>query len=264
MKLTALLLFLALGARADLTDNALRDIQFDQNVGRQVSMALSFTNESGKSVTLADCAAGKPVVLVMGYYRCPMLCTLELNELVASLQDLKPAAADLASIIFVSIDPTETPSLAAAKKATYLKLYARKEAAANWHFLTGSESAIKTLASQAGYRFAYDPASRQYAHPSGLVILTPEGKISRYFFGISYAPKDLGAALRVAAAHRAGDVVRQFVYLCFHYDPIRGKYGAMIMTVVRLGGVVTLAGLAGLIWMAQRPRAGKEAVCRTG
>jgi protein SCO1/2 len=263
MKLPALLLFLTLGARADLTDNALRDIQFDQKVGSQVSMSLSFTNESGKSVTLAGCAEGKPVVLALGYYHCPMLCTLELNELVASLQDLKPAAANLASIIFVSIDPTETPSLAAAKKAAYMKLYARKEAAANWHFLTGSESAIKTLAGHAGFRFAYDPASRQYAHPSGLVILTPEGKISRYFFGISYAAKDLGAALREASAHRTGDVVRQFVYLCFHYDPIRGKYGATIMAVVRLGGVATLAGLAGLIWMAGRPRGGKEAVCRT-
>jgi protein SCO1/2 len=261
MKLAALIFMTVFVARAGLTDQKLRDIQFDQKVGAQISMSLAFTDETGKSVTLADCAAGKPVVLVMGYYRCPMLCTLELNGLVASLQDIKPAAANMASIIFVSVDPAETPALASAKRASYMKLYARKESAGSWHFLTGTQSSIATLADQAGFRFAYDAASRQYAHPSGLVILTPEGKISRYFFGVEYAAREVDQALREASAHRTGGVVRQFIFLCFHYNPIRGKYGSAIMATVRVGGLLTLAGLAGLIWMVQRPRKGKEALC---
>jgi protein SCO1/2 len=234
-----------------LNDQQLRDIQFDQKTGAQTTLSLPFVDETGKTVTLGAELGGKPTILALGYYRCPMLCTLELNGLVASLQDLKPGSAP-ASVVFVSVDPTETPALAAAKKATYMKLYARRGAAADWHFLTGPKSSVDKLAEETGFRFAYDPASQQYAHPSGLIILTPEGKVSTYFFGINFVSRDLDAALRAAARHETKSPVQQFVYLCFHYNPIRGKYGAAIMDGVRIGGVATLAGLAGVIWQAQR------------
>jgi len=248
-----------LTAHADVSDQTLRDIQFDQKIGGHVTMTTPFVDSTGRKVTLADCADGKPVILALGYYRCPMLCTVELNGLVAALQDMTPEAADRAAVVFVSIDPNEKPGLAAAKKATYMKLYARKEAAPSWHFLTGPDLSITNLANEAGFRYVYDPSSRQFAHPSGLVILTPDGTISRYFFGVTFAAKDLAGALRLAEARRTGGVVQQFIYLCFCYDPIRGKYGPEIMTAVRAGGVLTLAGMGGLIWMCRAPRRKKEA-----
>jgi protein SCO1 len=254
MKPLFLFFMAALACRAQVNDATLLDIKFDQKLGAHADMNLRFTDETGRSATLADYADGRPVVLALGYYECPMLCTLELNSLVAALQDLKPRAADLASIIFVSINPAEGPALAAAKKASYMKLYARKEAARQWHFLTGSADNIKALADEAGFRYVYDPASRQFAHPSGLVILTPEGKISRYFFGLNYAANELDEAMKVAAARKTGGFVQQFVYLCFCYSPIHGKYGALIMSGVRVAGGLTLAGMAGMIWMAQRRR----------
>ncbi|HEY3863504.1 MAG TPA: SCO family protein [Verrucomicrobiae bacterium] len=258
MKSLAILLLAAFACEAQVNDNTLRDIQFDQKPGTQVDMTLRFADETGKSAALADCAAGRPVVLALGYYECPMLCTMELNGLVAAMQDLKPQAADRASVIFVSINPAEGANLAAAKKASYMKLYARKEAAGQWHFLTGPPDSIKRLADTVGFRYVYDPASRQFAHPSGLVVLTPEGRISRYLFGVNYAAKDLDNAIKLAAARQSGGMVQQFVYLCFYYSPIHGKYGAAIMTAVRAGGILTMAGLAGTIWAVQRRR--KEAV----
>jgi len=219
---------------------------------------LLFTNEAGKAVTLGDCADGRPVLLELGYFRCPMLCTLELNGLVAALQDLKPSAADTASVIFVSIDPSETPKMARAKKNTYMRLYGRKEAEPLWYFLTGSRQSIAKLSDEVGFRFVYDPASRQFAHPSGLVVMTADGRISRYFFGVDYVAKDLDSALRAAALRKTGGVVQQFILLCFHYDPIRGKYGALVLEAIRFASVLTLVGLAGGIWMAQRARRRKE------
>jgi protein SCO1/2 len=253
-----LTLLACLPALADVSDQTLREIQFDQKVGAHITMSAPFVDEAGKRVTLADCADGKPTILVLGYYRCPMLCTVELNGMVAAMQDMTAEAADRAAVVFVSIDPNEKPGLAAAKKATYMKLYARKEAAPSWHFLTGSGSSITNLANEAGFRYVYDPSSRQFAHPSGLVILTPDGTISRYIFGVTFEAKDLASALRVAAARRTGGLAQQFIYLCFCYDPIRGKYGPEIMTAVRVGGVLTLAGMGGLIWMACPPRRKKE------
>lgn len=257
---SALLLFLtALPALAGLSDHTLQEIQFDQKVGGRVAMTLPFVDETGRDTTLQQCAAGKPVILELGYYRCPMLCTVELNGLVEAMQDMTAQAADKAAVVFVSVDPNEKPALAAAKKATYMKLYARAEAARDWHFLIGSKDAIAQLANQVGFRYAYDPASRQFAHPSGFVILTPDGVISRYFFGVTFAARDLDNALRGAEARRTGGVVQQFIYLCFCYDPIRGKYGPAIMDAMRAGGVLTLAGMGGFIWMARGPRARKEA-----
>jgi protein SCO1/2 len=229
-----------------LTDTQLNDIRFDQNLGAQVSPHLSFRDETGKSVTLANYFGKKPVILVLGYYRCPMLCTLIFNGMVEGLNDMKWSIGDEFNVVHVSIDPKETPDLAAAKRQNYLKQYGRRSAAAGWHFLTGDEPQIRKLADEIGFHYAYDSSIHQYAHPSGLVILTPDGKISKYFFGVKFAPPELFAALQGASKSSVGSPIERLVLLCFHYNPIKGKYGAIIMTVIRIMGAVTLGAMAWL------------------
>ena len=238
-----------------LTDQSLVQIKFDQKPGSRISMNLPFRDESGKSVRLAEYFGEKPVILVLGYYGCPMLCTLVNNGLVAALDDLKLDIGNQFEVVNISINPKELPALAAAKKLNYLKAYGRTGAAAGWHFLTGDEPAIRQIADEVGFRYAYDPVSGQYAHPSGLVFLTPDGKVAHYLFGVTFSPKEVDAALQDAGAGNVGSPIEQFILLCFHYRPLTGKYGNLIMTVVRVSGVATLAGLAGVIvLMSQRKR----------
>jgi len=250
-RLSALLVAVSLGCPGSapaqsLTDGKLTEIRFDQKLGSQISPDLPFRDESGRFVRLGDYFGRKPIVLVLGYYECPMLCTLELNGLVESMEEMKWKVGGEFDVVNVSISPAETPALAAAKKASYLRRYGRSGAAAGWHFLTGDEPEIRRLADEAGFRYAYDPTVKQFAHPSGLVILTPHGKISQYLFGVNFEPKDLYSALAGASAQNVGSPIRQLVLLCFCYSPIRGKYGVLIMTVIRILGGVTLVGLA---WM---------------
>src|SRR5207302_151037 len=180
------------------------------------------------------------VVLVLGYYQCPMLCTLVLNGLVESAADMKWSIGREFEVVDVSIDPNESPAMAAAKKRSYLKRYGRPVAAGGWHFLTGNEGTVRRLAGEVGFRYAYDPASKQYAHPSGLVILTPEGKVSTYLFGVTYAPKDLFASLQAASSNKTGSPIQQLILLCFHYNPFTGKYICLIIVVLRVFSVVKL------------------------
>jgi protein SCO1/2 len=251
MKPTALILIIAALAvhavGAELSDAALRQITFEQKPGAQISPGLQFRDENGRAVKIGDYLGGKPVILVPGYYGCPMLCTLVLNGLVESMQDLKANVGSDFAVLNYSIDPSEKPPLAAQKKATYLRRYGRDGAAAGWHFLTGDEASIKKLSDQIGFRYAYDPAIKQYAHPSGFVVITPQGKVVRYFFGVDFAAKDLDVALRQAADNQTGSPVRQLLLLCFHYSPITGKYGNLILASVRICGIATLAALCLLI-----------------
>jgi protein SCO1/2 len=252
-----------------LSDEALSRIDFDQKLQQPVAPDLKFRDETGKSVKLGDFMGKRPVILVLGYYGCPMLCTLVLNGLVESLQDIRLNPGKDFEVINVSINPQETPTLAAAKKKTYLKLYRRVGAEQGWHFLTGDEPAIRQLADQVGFRYAYDARAKQYAHPSGLVILTPQGKVSRYFSGVSYSNKEMSGALIEASANKIGSPIQQFFLLCFHYNPITGKYGALIMTTVRVAGGLTVVLLgASIVRLSRReptrqnPQAGvqKEAI----
>jgi protein SCO1 len=243
-----------------LTDQSLMQIKFDQKPGSQISMNLPFRDESGKTVRLGDYCGGKPVILVLGYYGCPMLCTLVNNGLVAALDDLKLDIGNQFEVVNISINPQEAPALAAAKKRNYLKAYGRAGAAAGWHFLTGGEPAIRQIADEVGFRYAYDPVSQQYAHPSGLVILTPGGKVAHYLFGVTFSPQEVDAALQDAVASKVGSPIEQLILLCFHYRPLTGKYGNLVMTLVRVSGVATLASLAGAIaLMSQRKRRNGEA-----
>jgi protein SCO1 len=230
-----------------LTDSRLADIKFDQKLNNTISLDLHFRDEEGKDVRLADYFSKKPVILGLGYYGCPMLCTLVLNGMVEGLQDIRWNIGKEYDVINVSIDPSETPSLAAAKKRSYLKRYGREGAETGWHFLTGDSDSIQRLADEVGFRYAYDSASKQYAHPSGLVILTPEGKISGYQFGVTYSPRELFSSLNNASSRKIGSRIQDLILLCFHYRPITGRYGNMIMTTVRVLGVATLLGLPALV-----------------
>lgn len=227
-----------------LTENQLLEVRFDQKLDSQISLQTTFRDERGKTVSLGDYFGKKPVVLVLGYYQCPMLCTLTFNGMVESMEDLKWSIGKEFNVVLVSINPKENPELAAAKKQTYLKRYGRADAAAGWHFLTGDEANIQKLADEVGFHYAYDRSVQQYAHPAGLVIVTPEGKVSKYFFGVTFSPTDLYAGLQGASENKVGSPIERLILLCFHYSPIQGKYGPLIMTAVRILGAVTIVGFS--------------------
>ncbi len=232
-----------LARASELSDSALRQIAFEQKIGSQVPLEAAFRDETGKAVRLGDYFGKKPVILVPGYYGCPMLCTLVSNGLVETLNDLKADVGNQFEVLAFSISPSEKPELAAAKKREYLRHYGRLGAEAGWHLLTGEEAAIRQLADAVGFRYAYDPAIKQYAHPSGFIVVTPEGKVSRYFFGVDFRARELSDALQTASINRTGSPIRQLLLLCFHYSPITGKYGGLILNSVRGIGVATLLAL---------------------
>jgi protein SCO1/2 len=230
-----------------LNDAQLSKIDFDQKVGAQISLNLWFHDENGRDVKLEDYFGKKPVILVLGYYKCPMLCNSTLNGMVEALNDMKWSIGKEFAVIHVSIDPTETPQLARAKKQTYLKRYGRERAADGWHFLTGQQQAIQQLAEEAGFRYAYDSQYKQYAHPGGLIILTPTGRINRYFAGVTYSPEQLFTTLNDASREQIGSRIKELFLLCFSHSPTRGKYGTTILYAARALGASTCIGLTCLI-----------------
>lgn len=233
------------GTPASQLPPGLRNIGIDQKLDEQVPLYLEFRDETGKDVPLATYFGRKPVILALVYYQCPMLCTQILNGLVTSLRGMSLKSGGDFEVVAVSIDPTEGPALAAGKKQEYLRRY--RKSSEGWHFLTGSEPHIKGLAGAVGFRYAYDAKSGQYAHASAIYVLTPEGRLSRYFYGIDYAPRDLRLGLVEASRNKIGNPVDQFLLFCYHYDPATGKYGAAIINVIRLGGALTLLALAAMM-----------------
>ncbi len=235
-------------------------VGFDQRLNAQVPLDLAFRDEADNVVTLGTYFTTQPVILTLGYYECPMLCSMVRDNLLKSLQALPLSIGKEFAVVNVSIDPGETPNVAAATKAIYVQRYGRPDAAAGWHFLTGSESSIASLAQAIGFRYSYDAEIDQYAHPSGIVVLTPQGKIARYFYGIDYPEQDLRLGLVEAANERIGSPVDQVLLLCYQYDPVTGKYTMLIGRVVRLAGVFTVLGIGvlvgGLLWREQwrKPR----------
>jgi protein SCO1 len=221
----------------------LRSVGINQKMGAQVPLDLPFSDESGRDVTLRQ-YFGKPVILALVYYQCPSLCNMVLNGVVHGLKSLKWNAGDEFDVVAVSFDPRETPEMAAAKKQSYMKDYNRDGAEQGWHFLTGSEKSSRTLAEAVGFHYVYDPMTNQYAHPSAIMMLTPEGQVARYFYGIDYQPRDVRLGLVEASAGRIGSPVDQVLLYCYHYDPSNGKYGMVIMNVLRIGGLLTLGALA--------------------
>jgi protein SCO1 len=235
----------------------LRDVGIDQKLNEQIPLDLSFRDESGKSVILREYFGDKPVILALVYYDCPMLCTEVLNGLLRSLENIRLGVGKEFSVLTVSFNPRETPGLAASKERIYVGLYGRPGGAEGWHFLTGEEASIQRLAKAVGFRYAYDPDSGQYAHATGIVVLTPMGRIARYYYGIEYPSRDLRLGLVEASAGRIGSPVDQILLFCYHYDPATGKYGLLIMNVIRAAGLATILGLGILLlvmFRAERDR----------
>ncbi len=231
---------------------ALRGVGFDQRVNEQVPLDLAFRDEAGQEVHLNDYFHGKPVILILAWYRCPMLCNEVLNGVTRSMLDMSLAAGKDFEVVTVSFDPREGPELATAKKKTYMERYGRPDAEAGWHFLTGDEKSINRLTDAVGFRYSYDEYNQQFAHASGIMVLTPVGKLYRYFLDIKYPARDLQLSLVQASDNKIGTVVDQALLFCFHYDPAQGKYGPAVMNFVRLGGVLTLLAIGGMVLALRR------------
>ena len=230
----------------------LRQVSFDPQLNAAVPLELTFHDEAGRVVRLGDYFAGKPVILALVYYSCPMLCNQVLQGLASSLRALSFDAGRQFRVVVVSFNPLETPSTAAAKKQDALERYHRAGTEAGWHFLTGEPPSIEALTRAVGFRYAYDSQTKLYAHASGFVILTPQGRISRYLYGIEPAPRDLRLGLVEASANKIGTPVDRILLFCYQYDPTTGKYGALVMRLVRFGGILAVLGLVVSILLFRR------------
>ena len=230
----------------------LKDVGIDQLLNNQVPLDLEFRDESGRTVKLAEYFKDKPVVLSLVYYDCPRLCTQVLTGLLGAMKALPMTPGKEFVNLSVSFDPRETPQLAAAKKAEYLKRYDRPGAEAGWHFLTGDVGAIQALTKAVGFRYLWDPVTKQYAHAGGIMVLTPQGKISRYFYGIEYAPRDLRFGVIDASAGKVGSLADQVILYCYMYDPDRGTYGLVVMRLLRIFGSLTVVTLLALFLYLRR------------
>jgi protein SCO1/2 len=230
----------------------LREVAIDQRLDAAVPLDLPFRDESGAPVTLAQYFGKRPVILSLVYYDCPMLCTLVLNGLVRALRTLSFDPGREFEIVTVSFDPHDTPELATKKKATYLGEYARPGAEQGWHFLTGDQDAITRLAQAVGFHYSYVPEEKQFAHAAAIMVLTPDGRLSRYFFGVEYSGRDLRFGLIDAAERKIGTVVDHLLLYCYRYDPATGRYGAVAMNLVRAGGVLTVVALGAFILIMRR------------
>jgi protein SCO1/2 len=230
----------------------LSDVGFDQHLGDMAPLDAVFRDEAGQAVKLGDYFGKRPVVLSLAYYDCPMLCTVTLNGLASALDVLAFDPGRDFEVVTVSFEPKETPALAAAKKAAYLRRYKRPGAAAAWHFLTGDPAQIRRLTDAVGFKYAWDEQTRQYAHASGIMVLTADGRLARYLYGVEYAPKDLRFAIVEASQGRILSPVDRLLLYCYHYDPTLGRYGKSVMAILRVAGVLTLGGLGAMIFGLRR------------
>lgn len=240
------------GPPANQLPRFLRGVWLEQRLGQPVPFELEFRNEEGQPVRLGDYLGRKPVILSLVYYQCPMLCSQVLNGLTSSLAVLPFDVGNQFDVLTVSFDPRDTPALAKTKKESYVRRYRRAGASEGWHFLTGDQASIGALTRAVGFHYTFDSGSGQFAHPSGIMVLTPEGKIARYFYGIEYAPKDLRLGLVEASKNKIGSPADQILLFCYHYDPSTGKYSIVVLRMLKLTAAVTLLVLAGLFLVLQR------------
>jgi protein SCO1 len=248
-------------ASAQLADQAvpaLEKVGVEEHLDARLPLELEFIDEAGRTVRLGDYFDGaRPVILTLNYYRCPMLCGLQLNGVVAGLEEMDWTPGVEFEMVTVSIDPLETPELAQAKKENYLKRYQRPAAARGWHFLTGRQDNIARLAETVGFSYTYDVASGQYAHAAAIFVITPDGRVARYLYGIEYPPKSLKLALMEASEGKIGSAFDQLIMYCFHYDPASRRYAPVAMNIMRVGGGATalLLGLTlGTWWLRESRR----------
>jgi protein SCO1/2 len=248
---------------ANQKQGILSQVGIDQKIGQQLPLDLVFRDENGRDVRLGEYFNGKPVVMALAYYECPMLCTQVLNGMTAALKMVEMDAGKDFEIVVVSIDPKDNFRLAANKKLTYVENYGRPATAAGWHFLTGAETSIKPLADALGFRYAYDANIKQYAHGAALYVTTPKGVVSRYLLGIDFAPRDLRLALVEASNNVLGTVRDKILLLCYHYDPTTGKYGAATINAIRVGFIATVAGFLAFLFVSLRRERAEALANRT-
>lgn len=230
----------------------LKAVGYDQRIGERVPVDSVWRDESGREVKLGDLLGQRPAVLVLAYYHCPMLCDLVLQGVETGLKPLSLDPGRDFDVIVASIDPAETPEMAAKKKREILARYARPGTERGWHFLTGSREGIARLAQTVGFRYVYDPARNQFAHAAGMVILTPEGRVSRYLLGVEFPARDIRLGLVESGHGKLGNVVDQVLLYCFHYDPTLGRYSAATLNILRISAVATVLALALLIVFLRR------------
>jgi len=255
---TALVVIVAQPARAggkwSLDDEpsalppAAREVDLEEHLGRALGRDLALTDERGRRVVLGDYLGGqKPIVLVLAYYRCPMLCGLVLHGVVSGLKEVRYTLGADYRALTVSIDPRDTPDEARQKRASTLAGLGRPDEPVEWPFLVGGQAAVHRLADEVGFRYAYDARTDQYAHPAAAIILTPDGRVSRYLYGIDYPPRDLRLALVEAGEGKLGSIVDRVIMTCYHYDPALRTYGPYLFGFLRLGGALILAVVAGTL-----------------
>jgi protein SCO1/2 len=243
----------------------LTNVGIEQHLDGQIPPDLAFVDDTGRAVKLGDYFGKKPLILNLVYYNCPMLCGEELAGLSSAMKVVKFDIGKEFEILTVSFNPKETPALAAAKKQEYVKRYGRPTAAAGWHFLTGPAESINVLTKAVGFQYQYDESKNQYAHATAIMVLTPQGRISRYFYGVDFPPKDLRMGLVEASEGKIGNAVDQVLLYCYHYDPAAGRYGAVVSNMLKLGGALTVVLLGGLILILIRlDRAAQRRVWHPG
>lgn len=229
-----------------------KGVSIQQKLNSSLPLDLVFHDESGQAVPLRAYFGDKPVVLQFVYFKCPSLCPLSLHESVTSLRRVPLQPGRDYDVVVVSFDPAETPALASQRKASYAKESGQAGFEAGWHFLTGSQGAISQLASAAGFQYRWDEQTRQFVHAGGIMVATPEGKLSRYFYGIQYSPADLRMALVDASQHKIGSPVDYVLLFCFHYDAAQGRYTLAIINVLKVAGCLTVLLLGGLVFLLMR------------
>jgi protein SCO1/2 len=240
------------GLPASTMPKPLREIGFDQHLDQRLPLETALTDEAGRSVRLHDFFRSRPVVLAFVYYDCPMLCGQVLNSMASSLNLLSLEAGKDFEVVTISFDPRETPAQAATRKALTLERYHHTDAASGWHFLTGAADSIERLTNAAGFRYAWDDATSQFAHPTGIVVATPDGRPARYLFGIDYGPRDLRLAIVEASDGTIGTVADSLVLFCYHYDPTTGRYGFVVMRALRLAGAATVLAIGSFVLVMLR------------
>jgi protein SCO1/2 len=228
-------------------------VSFKQRLNTQLPLDARFKDETGRDVTLGQYFDGqRPVVLAFVYYSCPMLCTQIMNGVSRAVKVLPFSAGKDFDVVFVSFDPRDRSETAAAKKTALMNYWSMQNQSGAWHFLTGEEPEIKRVTSAAGFFYMWDEKTQQYAHLSGVLVLTPDGRLSRYFYGVEYSPKELRLALFESGQGHIGSLVDELLLFCYHYDPANGRYGAVVMNLVRAGGVLTVLALGGFILFMRR------------
>jgi protein SCO1 len=230
----------------------LREVGYDQRIGEQVPLDLAFRDEAGRNVRLGDYFQKKPIILVLAYYECPMLCDMVLQGVVTTLKPLTFDAGKEFDVVVASIDPGETPEMAAEQEREIVARYGRAGGAEGFHFLTGPQASIDALTRAVGFRYVYEKERDEYAHPAGLVMLTPEGRVSRYLFGIDFPPRDVRLGLIESTQDKLGTAVDSLLLYCYHYNPAIGRYSTTVFNILRVAAAATLIGLVTLVVVLRR------------